>query len=256
MGSTSVARRQQFEPQEYYEPVAVETATSWTTCATSCTCCTGRRGRRCLGEEILGNIDRRRLPGDSARRGGGVHQPDGPGARPEVESGPGGGGAGGDRAGTGEAAGRKRLPACPCSPGPRSRTPSGWCRTFDPPGIGARDLRECLLLQMREDPREDPLAQHRDAGLRGPEGHRWSDLSKRITGWTPKGCRRRRHHLALDPKPGLKYANRSGRTTSSPDLIVEKIDGEYHVFLNDTSLPRLRLSARTGDRPGQEQVHG
>ena len=27
-----------------------------------------------------------------------------------------------------------------------------------------------------------------------------------------------------------------------PDLIVEKIDGEYHVFLNDTSLPRLRLS--------------
>jgi RNA polymerase sigma-54 factor len=37
-----------------------------------------------------------------------------------------------------------------------------------------------------------------------------------------------------------------------PDLIVEKIDGEYHVFLNDTKLPRLRLSRRTGRWRGTE----
>jgi RNA polymerase sigma-54 factor len=31
-------------------------------------------------------------------------------------------------------------------------------------------------------------------------------------------------------------------TTSFPDLVVEKIDGKYHVFLNDANLPRLKLS--------------
>ena len=45
----------------------------------------------------------------------------------------------------------------------------------------------------------------------------------------------------LDPKPGLQYQS-TGDTYVVPDLVVEKIDGEYMVFANDTSLPRLRLS--------------
>jgi RNA polymerase sigma-54 factor len=45
----------------------------------------------------------------------------------------------------------------------------------------------------------------------------------------------------FDPKPGLKHANR-GDAYVIPDLIVEKIDGQYRVFLNDTGVPRLRIS--------------
>ncbi|HET8622426.1 MAG TPA: RNA polymerase factor sigma-54, partial [Gemmatimonadales bacterium] len=45
----------------------------------------------------------------------------------------------------------------------------------------------------------------------------------------------------FDPKPGLKYSDRSDGYII-PDLIVEKIGDRYHVFLNDTGMPRLRLS--------------
>jgi RNA polymerase sigma-54 factor len=45
----------------------------------------------------------------------------------------------------------------------------------------------------------------------------------------------------LDPKPGLQHAPPND-SYITPDLIVEKIDGRYHVFLNDTGLPRLRIS--------------
>jgi RNA polymerase sigma-54 factor len=45
----------------------------------------------------------------------------------------------------------------------------------------------------------------------------------------------------LDPKPGLQYAE-GDDAYIVPDLIVEKIDGQYRVFLNDTGLPRLRIS--------------
>jgi RNA polymerase sigma-54 factor len=45
----------------------------------------------------------------------------------------------------------------------------------------------------------------------------------------------------LDPKPGLKYADRA-EAYITPDLIVDRIEGRYQVFLNDTGVPRLRLS--------------
>ena len=45
----------------------------------------------------------------------------------------------------------------------------------------------------------------------------------------------------FDPKPGLKHTNRSDGYII-PDLIVDKVDGQYHVTLNDSGVPRLRLS--------------
>src|SRR5690606_27424977 len=45
----------------------------------------------------------------------------------------------------------------------------------------------------------------------------------------------------LDPKPGLKYSDR-GDEYITPDLVVEKVGGSYRVLLNDTGMPRLRLS--------------
>jgi RNA polymerase sigma-54 factor len=113
---------------------------------------------------------------------------------------------------------------------------------FDPSGVGARDLRECILLQLRdmemEGTRTYTIVQDFFDQL---INHRWSEISKELA-ITPKEVQSAADEIAkLDPKPGLKYAAPADNYIT-PDLIVEKIDGSYHVFLNDTSLPRLKLS--------------
>jgi RNA polymerase sigma-54 factor len=113
---------------------------------------------------------------------------------------------------------------------------------FDPPGVGARDLRECIILQLRDQELEDTrtfriVSEYFDQLI----NHRWSEISKEL-GITPREVQEAADDIAkLDPKPGLKYAAPADNYIT-PDLIVEKIDGAYHVFLNDTSLPRLKLS--------------
>jgi RNA polymerase sigma-54 factor len=113
---------------------------------------------------------------------------------------------------------------------------------LDPPGIGARDLRECLLLQLREAQLTDSLIYRLiDEAFNDLLAHRWNELAKRF-GVEPAKVQQAADGLArFDPKPGLKYANR-GDAYVIPDLIVEKIDGQYRVFLNDTGVPRLRIS--------------
>ena len=113
---------------------------------------------------------------------------------------------------------------------------------FDPPGIAARDLKESILIQLRHLGGEDHLAysivqEHFEDLL----NHRWADVAK-ARGISAREVQEAADEIAtLDPKPGLRYsAEPEGYII--PDLIVEKIDGEYMVFVNDTSLPRLRLS--------------
>jgi RNA polymerase sigma-54 factor len=115
-------------------------------------------------------------------------------------------------------------------------------QTLDPPGVGARDLRECLLLQLREEKAEQTL-QYRLVNEAFDEliNHRWSEISKRF-GISPQEVQSAADEIAkLDPKPGLRFSAEKDNYVT-PDLVVEKIDGNYHVFLNDTNLPRLRLS--------------
>ena len=113
---------------------------------------------------------------------------------------------------------------------------------LDPPGIGARDLRECLLIQLGDQADTGSLT-YRLVHDAFPDliAHRWNDLAKRF-GVEPAAVQAAADELArLDPKPGLKHASaRDGYII--PDLIVEKIGGRYQVFLNDTGMPRLRLS--------------
>jgi RNA polymerase sigma-54 factor len=113
---------------------------------------------------------------------------------------------------------------------------------LDPPGVGARDLRECLLLQLAEAGDKDALA-YRLVAEAFPDliAHRWNDLAKRF-GVEPQKVQAAGDSLArFDPKPGLKYSNKSDGYII-PDLVVDKVDGKYHVSLNDTGMPRLRLS--------------
>jgi RNA polymerase sigma-54 factor len=115
-------------------------------------------------------------------------------------------------------------------------------QTLDPPGVGARDLKECLLLQLREAGLQQsvPYRLVRDC-FDELINHRWSEISKRF-GISASDVQAAADEIAkLDPKPGLRYSAGDDNYII-PDLVVEKIDGNYHVFLNDANLPRLKLS--------------
>jgi RNA polymerase sigma-54 factor len=115
-------------------------------------------------------------------------------------------------------------------------------QALDPPGIGARDLRECLLIQMRESGRLETL-EGRLVSDAFDEliSHRWSEISKRF-GVSVIEVQHAADEVAkLDPKPGLRHSDASDNYIVA-DLVIDKIDGKYHVFINDANLPRLRLS--------------
>jgi len=134
------------------------------------------------------------------------------------------------------------APAIPWYTVPEAEEMLKMIQKLDPPGVCARDLRECLLLQLSDKKETETLAYRlvHDA-FEDLKAHRWSDLGKRF-GLEPAEVQRVADDLArLDPKPGLQYSA-GGDSYITPDLIVERIDGKYQVFLNDTGLPRLRIS--------------
>ncbi|MBI1809605.1 MAG: RNA polymerase factor sigma-54 [Gemmatimonadetes bacterium] len=113
---------------------------------------------------------------------------------------------------------------------------------LDPPGVGARDLRECLLLQLRDKEMTGSLAERlvRDF-FEELVAHRWGDVARR-TGVTPLEVQHAADVIShLSPKPGTAVSSGSDNYVM-PDLIVEKVAGEYLVFTNDGNLPRLKLS--------------
>ncbi len=113
---------------------------------------------------------------------------------------------------------------------------------FDPPGVAARDLRESILIQLRQLGRTDSLTYEiAERFFDELVSHRWADVAREMS-VKPVEVQTVADEIAkLDPKPGMKYSPDPERYIV-PDLIVEKIDGEYMVFVNDTSLPRLRIA--------------
>jgi RNA polymerase sigma-54 factor len=125
---------------------------------------------------------------------------------------------------------------------------------FDPPGVGARDLPECLLLQLaargQADTQEAELIRHHFEDLKN---RRFADIARAMK-ITPQDVQALAANIGeLDPRPGLS-AEVEGARAIVPDLVVEKVDKEgdaYVVYLNDGNLPRLRVS-RAYDHALQE----
>lgn len=113
---------------------------------------------------------------------------------------------------------------------------------FDPPGIAARDLRECLLIQLAQ------------LGVKGTivetiVSEHLSDFEKKRFPAIARSLGITLEDLAhalkvierLEPKPGrLFYA--SDNLAIIPDVFVVKHEGEYVVLLNDDGIPRLKLN--------------
>ena len=115
-------------------------------------------------------------------------------------------------------------------------------QSLDPSGVGARDLRECLMIQMTRDDREDSLTFRIVAGhLDDLLNRRWAEIARTL-GIPLSEVQAAADDIAgLDPRPGRQYAVTPDEYVV-PDLIVDDVVGEYMVFVNDTGLPRLRLS--------------
>ncbi len=115
-------------------------------------------------------------------------------------------------------------------------------QSMDPPGVGARNLRECMILQLRKRGFENSLA------IRIIE-KRWDlfeklkipDISKHFNVELKEVQDAIDILKTITPKPGYQY-NTEGSSTIIPDLIVEKIDGEFVVMLNDRSIPSLHIN--------------
>ena len=115
-------------------------------------------------------------------------------------------------------------------------------QNLDPPGVGARDLRECMMIQLRARGLHESLAMRCISETWDLfERMRIPDLSRRF-GVEPREIQEAIEVLkTVNPKPGYQFAaDRS--STIIPDLIVEKIDGKYVVMLNDRSIPSLHIS--------------
>jgi RNA polymerase sigma-54 factor len=114
---------------------------------------------------------------------------------------------------------------------------------LDPPGVGARDLAECLALQARAADRYDPamarLIDNLDLLARG----RLGDL-KRICGVDDEDLADMIGELrAYDPKPGCRFGQ-NGSEDVVPDVFVRRTAAGYAVELNSASLPRLLVNRR------------
>jgi len=120
-------------------------------------------------------------------------------------------------------------------------------QALEPAGVGARDLRECLLIQLDARGERDSLAwqmihDHFDhlVNRRFPEIARLLKVSVLEVQEAADGI------ATLHPRPGTLVSAEDPKYVV-PDLIVERVDDEYVVMLNDRNVPRLRISSAYGD---------
>ncbi len=115
-------------------------------------------------------------------------------------------------------------------------------QTFDPSGIGARDLKECLMIQINVRGLSDSIAarivrEHFDEFKQ----KKYLDLSKKLK-ISLKDIQAQASVIgSLNPKPGLDILDESPKYVI-PDLVVERVAEKYIVYLNDRNIPRLTIS--------------
>ncbi len=116
-------------------------------------------------------------------------------------------------------------------------------RYFDPVGVAARDLRECLLTQLANLNLEDSLAARIVSEyLNHLESRRYEKMARDL-GVSVEEIADAAHLIAsLEPKPSRGFEQDDVRTVL-PDVFVEKIDNEYQIYLADDGVPRLRVSS-------------
>src|SRR6476659_8551380 len=115
-------------------------------------------------------------------------------------------------------------------------------QTFDPIGVAARDLQECLWLQIRHlglegTPSEKIVTEH----LRLLQNHQVPEIARKL-GMNIEDLREHIEIIrGLDPKPGSRY-NPTQSQYVIPDVYIVKVEDQYVAALNEEGLPQLRIS--------------
>ncbi len=130
-------------------------------------------------------------------------------------------------------------------------------QSFDPPGVAARDLRECLLNQLCDREEDDtlPFEIVRDQ-FDNLKERRYQEIAKALK-ITVREVQEAADIIAtLNPRPGNEIASDEIKYVI-PDLVVDRVDDDYVVYLNDKNVPRLRISSAyrdvlSGRRKGDE----
>jgi RNA polymerase sigma-54 factor len=116
---------------------------------------------------------------------------------------------------------------------------------FDPIGVAARDLRECLLIQLRDPTRAQPanplaieiLDQHFDALQRC----KYPEIARTLKVDQERVIEAVHEIATLEPKPGRRFAPVETRYVV-PDVLVKKVGDDYAIILNEDGMPRLRVN--------------
>ncbi len=126
-------------------------------------------------------------------------------------------------------------------------------QTFHPVGVAARDLRECLLIQLKRLGKEQSL-EYRivDRHLDDLGKRRFPEIARRC-GTTAEQVQRAANFIAtLDPKPGQIFTSDPNNYVL-PDVTVERISGDWMISLNGEQIPHLRISNTYKDLMSQEK---
>jgi RNA polymerase sigma-54 factor len=116
-------------------------------------------------------------------------------------------------------------------------------QAFDPPGVAARSIQECLLIQLKADPNPDPVSveiveEHFDELSR----RRYPDIARALKLPLDRVMESVEEIMGLEPKPGRRFGGADSRYIV-PDVVVHKMGSEYVVVLNEDGIPRLRVNA-------------
>lgn len=127
---------------------------------------------------------------------------------------------------------------------------------FDPVGIGAQDLRECLLVQMSRLGKRNSLPYKIvESHLDDLANKRFPVLAKKLGVPVEQVSRAADFVSTLDPKPARRFAP-SQNSYITPDIIVEKQNGGWAPVMNNDDLPHLRLSNAYKDMLSQPDSSG
>jgi RNA polymerase sigma-54 factor len=115
-------------------------------------------------------------------------------------------------------------------------------QSFDPPGVGARNLTECLLLQIKILNLQGTLVEKIiESNMEELEKKKYAQIAQQHNVSIKDVMAAVKVIGGLDPKPGRNFSS-SSVTFVIPDVYVVKTEDSYQIILNDDGLPRLRVS--------------
>ena len=112
---------------------------------------------------------------------------------------------------------------------------------FDPVGVGARDLRECLLIQTRQIPNNELIRKVIENHLPDLERKSYSAVAKACGVSVEEVVVAVKQITKLEPKPGRPFYDESSQYIT-PDIYIYKVGEEFIIVLNEDGLPKLRIS--------------